>query len=151
VHDYGLVADGVRPGPVLLGPRFHAVAAPDLPADELLAGTAERIRCAVDGRATVARLGGDEFAVLIPQASAAGAEAAARAVRDSFAAPLDLSCGPVPRNGSVGLAVAEPGETPEPVIAKADAAMYREKSVRRRPAARRARAATVRSAHSPVS
>jgi diguanylate cyclase (GGDEF)-like protein/PAS domain S-box-containing protein len=119
--------------------------------DELLAGTAERIRCAVDGRATVARLGGDEFAVLIPQASAAEAEAAARAVRDSFAAPLDLSCGPVPGKGSVGLAVAEPGETPEQVIAKADAAMYREKSVRRRRSARRTRAATVRSAHSPVS
>ncbi|MFI7541681.1 diguanylate cyclase domain-containing protein [Actinoplanes sp. NPDC049599] len=92
--------------------------------DELLAGIAERIRTAVDESATVARLGGDEFAVLLPHATTADAEAAAQAVRGSFAAPLQLSCGPLHGHGTVGLTVAEPGWTPDEVMERADAAMY---------------------------
>jgi diguanylate cyclase (GGDEF)-like protein/PAS domain S-box-containing protein len=119
--------------------------------DEVLAGTAARIRSAVPERGTVARLGGDEFAVLLPHAPTAEAEAVARAVRDSFVAPLHLTCGPVPASGSVGVAVAEPGETPDQVIAKADAAMYQAKSSHRRRSARRTRATAARSSQSPVS
>jgi len=85
---------------------------------------AGRIQSAVDEPATVARLGGDEFGVLLPHASPADAEAAAQAVRAAFAGPLQLSCGPVRGTGTVGLAVAEPGETPDEVMEKADAAMY---------------------------
>ncbi|MBG0566056.1 sensor domain-containing diguanylate cyclase [Actinoplanes aureus] len=92
--------------------------------DELLAGVAERIRSAVDETATVARLGGDEFAVLLPHADPAAAEVAAQAVRDSFTEPLLLSCGPLQGKGTVGLSVAESGDTPDGVLEKADAAMY---------------------------
>jgi diguanylate cyclase (GGDEF)-like protein/PAS domain S-box-containing protein len=92
--------------------------------DELLAGIAQRIRSAVDDSATVARLGGDEFAVLLPHAAQAQAEAAAQAVRDSFVQELQLSCGPVQGNGTVGIAVAVPGQTPDQVLEQADAAMY---------------------------
>jgi diguanylate cyclase (GGDEF)-like protein/PAS domain S-box-containing protein len=103
--------------------------------DELLAGMAERVRSAVDEPATVARLGGDEFAVLLPHASAVEAEVAAQAVRAAFAEPLQLSCGPLQGSGTVGLTVAEPGQTPDEVIERADAAMYRAKP----PGARRTR------------
>jgi diguanylate cyclase (GGDEF)-like protein/PAS domain S-box-containing protein len=92
--------------------------------DELLAGIAQRIRSAVDETATVARLGGDEFAVLLPHAALAEAEAAAQAVRDSFAEKLLLSCGPLQGKGTVGLAVAEPGQNPDEVVERADIAMY---------------------------
>jgi len=92
--------------------------------DELLVGVAERIHHAVDETATVARLGGDEFAVLLPHATPETAEAAARAVRESFAEPLHLTCGPLQSRGAVGFAVADPGDTPDRVIERADAAMY---------------------------
>jgi diguanylate cyclase (GGDEF)-like protein/PAS domain S-box-containing protein len=100
--------------------------------DELLAGVAERIRSAVDEQATVARLGGDEFAVLLPHATLAGAEAAADAVRETFVRPLALSCGPVQGHGTVGLAVAEPGQSPEHVMEVADTVMYLAKPDKRR-------------------
>ncbi|MGK5683102.1 diguanylate cyclase domain-containing protein [Actinoplanes sp. URMC 104] len=96
--------------------------------DELLAGIAQRILSAVDNTATVARLGGDEFAVLLPHAAPADAEAAAQAVRESFAEPLQLSCGSLHGKGTVGLAVAEPGDTPDQVIERADHAMYQAKA-----------------------
>jgi diguanylate cyclase (GGDEF)-like protein/PAS domain S-box-containing protein len=92
--------------------------------DEVLAGMAHRIRSAVDETATVARLGGDEFAVFLPHAAQAGAERAAQAVRDSFAEPLTLSCGALQGKGTVGLAVAAAGQTPDEVLEQADAAMY---------------------------
>lgn len=100
--------------------------------DELLAGVADRLRSAVDESATVARLGGDEFAILLPHAGQAQAEAAAQAVRDAFVARLELSCGPVQGSGTVGIAVAEPGETPDQVLEKADVAMYLAKPVGKR-------------------
>ncbi|MEV4639215.1 sensor domain-containing diguanylate cyclase [Actinoplanes sp. NPDC049548] len=100
--------------------------------DELLAGVAERIRAAVDEQATVARLGGDEFAVLLPHATPAQADAAAEAVRETFARPLELTCGPVISRGTVGLAVAEPGQSPEDVMERADTAMYLAKPAKRR-------------------
>ncbi|GIF05556.1 GGDEF domain-containing protein [Actinoplanes siamensis] len=92
--------------------------------DELLTGMARRIRRAVNETATVARLGGDEFAVLLPHATPERAEAAARAIQKSFAEPLHLTCGPLQGKAAVGFSVAEPGDTPDRVIEKADAAMY---------------------------
>jgi diguanylate cyclase (GGDEF)-like protein/PAS domain S-box-containing protein len=100
--------------------------------DELLAGVAERISSAVDKTATVARLGGDEFAVLLPHAAQTEAETVAQAVRDSFLEPLQLSCGPLPGEGTVGVAVAAPGQTPDQVIEKADHAMYLAKPLSKR-------------------
>jgi diguanylate cyclase (GGDEF)-like protein len=92
--------------------------------DEVLAAVADRISAAAGETATVARLGGDEFAVLVPHAGRAEAEAVARAVRESFAEPLALSCGPLRSSGTVGVAVATPGQTPDEVIEQADHAMY---------------------------
>ena len=100
--------------------------------DELLAGVAKRIHAAVDGTATVARLGGDEFAVFLPHAGEVEAGAAARAMRDAFAEPVPLSCGAIRAEGTVGVSVAAPGESPDEVLERADAAMYRAKPAGRR-------------------
>jgi diguanylate cyclase (GGDEF)-like protein/PAS domain S-box-containing protein len=100
--------------------------------DELLTAVAQRIDAAAGETATVARLGGDEFAVLLPHAGPTEAEAVAQAVRDSFAAPLPLSCGPLQSGGTVGVAIAGPGQTPDEVIERADHAMYVAKSSARR-------------------
>jgi diguanylate cyclase (GGDEF)-like protein len=99
--------------------------------DELLAAVGRRLQAVVEP-ATVARLGGDEFAVMLPHASPAQVEAAAAAVRESFAVPLMLSCGPIHGHGTVGLAVAQPGQSPDDVIAKADVAMYQAKTISKR-------------------
>ena len=100
--------------------------------DELLAGVARRLHAAVAGTATVARLGGDEFAVFLPHAGEAAAGAAARAVKGAFAEPLPLSCGSIRAEGTVGVSVAAPGESPDEVLERADAAMYRAKHAGRR-------------------
>ncbi|MBM2618679.1 hypothetical protein JIG36_24275 [Actinoplanes sp. LDG1-06] len=52
-------------------------------------------------------------------------------MRPSLAAPYTLSCGNVEGGGSVGVAVADPGQTPDEVIEAADKQMYLSKMRRR--------------------
>jgi diguanylate cyclase (GGDEF)-like protein len=99
--------------------------------DELLIGVAQRLRDAAGEQALVARLGGDEFAILVPDTTRERTEALAVTMRATFGAPFALSCGPVAGRGTVGLAVAEPGQSPDDVIALADGAMYRAKPAAR--------------------
>ncbi len=81
----------------------------------------------VDSGAVVARFGGDEFVVLLPEADAVGASAAAErlvtALRDS---PLEIDGQPVELQVSVGIALFDeygrPGE--QDLLAAADRAMY---------------------------
>jgi diguanylate cyclase (GGDEF)-like protein/PAS domain S-box-containing protein len=95
--------------------------------DELLKAVAERLRAAAGDQALVARLGGDEFAVVISDASVEGTQALAAAMRATFDSPFDLSCGPLTGRGTVGLAVVEPGQSPDDVLAAADRSMYHSK------------------------
>jgi diguanylate cyclase (GGDEF)-like protein len=95
--------------------------------DELLRGIARRLADAVGPSVTVARLGRDEFAVLLVDAGPGDAEAAAAAVRGCFSRPFPLRGGPLPAGGTVGFAMARPGQSPDGVLAAADRAMYREK------------------------
>jgi GGDEF domain-containing protein len=62
---------------------------------------------------------------MLPGASTAAAQATADALRESFTELLQLTCGPVRSGGSIGVALASPGSSPDDVIAEADAAMYR--------------------------
>lgn len=82
----------------------------------------------------VGRTGGDEFAVLMPDTSAANAQAAAERVRAAVAA-LDLVAPdgtPFPTSVSIGIAEHRPGvEAFEEVVSRADAAMYRSKAAGR--------------------
>ncbi|GAA2350585.1 diguanylate cyclase domain-containing protein [Dactylosporangium salmoneum] len=98
--------------------------------DDLLTGVAHRLRdagLALDRRALAARLGGDEFAVLLPGAGTQPAERLAAALRACFLQPFPTSAGRLTAHGSVGVAVAAPGQHPDEVLADADAAMYRAK------------------------
>jgi len=103
--------------------------------DELLQGVGKRLQQCVDPTAMVARLGGDEFAVLLPGADEAMAAAAAATLTASFDEPFELSTGPLQGGGSVGYAVAAPGESARDALGRADMAMYARKQ--QRPTARR--------------
>jgi diguanylate cyclase (GGDEF)-like protein/PAS domain S-box-containing protein len=103
--------------------------------DELLQGVAKRLQHNVDPSAMVARLGGDEFAVLLPGADDAMAAAAAAKLTACFIEPFELSTGPLQCSGSIGYAVAGPGESARDALGRADMAMYARKE--ERPAARR--------------
>jgi diguanylate cyclase (GGDEF)-like protein len=74
----------------------------------------------------LARIGGDEFAVLLVDVSVEEAEAAVRRLRERFeaqTAPLGVSF-------SAGIATAARGEAADELLARADAAMYRDKRER---------------------
>jgi diguanylate cyclase (GGDEF)-like protein len=79
------------------------------------------------------RLGGDEFAVVLPGASRLDAERVSR----RLAAAVSV-CAKPPLTAvaaSFGIAVRDPGETPEELMARADGALYRAKRRRRTSAA----------------
>jgi diguanylate cyclase (GGDEF)-like protein len=96
--------------------------------DEVLVEAANRLRGAVRGSDLLVRLGGDEFVVVVggPDAEAAAEEIAERLVR-VFAAPFRVRGRTVGVGISVGLAVAEEGESAVDLRARADRALYRAK------------------------
>ena len=71
----------------------------------------------------LARSGGDEFLVLLPDAGEAVARRVAGRLEQATPSPVGVS---------VGLAVSRPGEGPEQLLRRADAALYRTKAGRRR-------------------
>jgi diguanylate cyclase (GGDEF)-like protein len=92
---------------------------------ELRAAFARRLEDAVRGHALAARLGGDEFAVLVRDADADAAVAAARRMLDEVDGTYELGCGDVACHVSVGIAVGAGGITSgEDLIRNADIAMY---------------------------
>ncbi len=71
------------------------------------------------------RLGGDEFAVVLPGASRLDAERVTRRLREATAA---CAAEPVKAiDASFGIAVLEPGEQPDELMARADEALYSDK------------------------
>jgi len=73
------------------------------------------------------RYGGDEFLVLLPDIDREGAQAACEKLRSSVAAsPVDRGDRRLPLTISVGWATWE-GESPDELLARADAALYRAK------------------------
>ncbi len=100
--------------------------------DKVIRSVAHVLQTSIKGRDVAARFGGDEFAVLLPQTTLAGAATLAEQIRESVArgrihrADGRESIGEVTL--SVGVAVAELGETMEGLIERADAAMYVAKS-----------------------
>ncbi|WP_431268221.1 diguanylate cyclase domain-containing protein [Dankookia sp. P2] len=95
--------------------------------DAALVSVAGLLRELVRPTDMAARLGGDEFALWLEDADAAGAAGRAAAVC-AAAARLDhrLGKGVPPITFSIGGAIRQPGtaETPEALLARADAAMY---------------------------
>jgi diguanylate cyclase (GGDEF)-like protein/PAS domain S-box-containing protein len=92
--------------------------------DELLKGVAGRLRSVGGEHAMAARLGGDEFVILLRGETVAEVTSVVDAAELCFADSFALSCGPVEGRGSVGFAVAQPGQAPDEVMQQADVQMY---------------------------
>jgi diguanylate cyclase (GGDEF)-like protein len=97
--------------------------------DRVLVEFAHRLTCAVRAIDTVARYAGDEFLVVFEglhgteELDALGEKIAA-AIRP----PMSIDGAPLAVTTSVGLALAEPGDTRTSLLKRADAALYRVKS-----------------------
>ncbi|MGN6600001.1 MAG: diguanylate cyclase domain-containing protein [Actinomycetes bacterium] len=100
--------------------------------DELLIDAAHRICAAVRPHDTVARLGGDEFVVLLDEPlSELAARRVAGRIRRALGQPFVLSQGVSTSGASVGVALSQPGDTADSLLARADIAMYADKTARR--------------------
>lgn len=92
--------------------------------DEVLRETAGLLRAAVRPGDLVARYGGEEFVILLPGADAAAARRVGQRVLDAFRGK-DWPLRPV--TISIGAAVMRPGDAPDSLLRRADAALYRSK------------------------
>lgn len=102
--------------------------------DTLLRTTAERLTLEVGPRVT--RFGGDEFVVMLDDLPVLdpleSAGVIARRIVEATAAPITIGGHVIRPSVSIGLAVAEPGITPEELLRRADLALYRAKAMGRR-------------------
>ncbi len=96
--------------------------------DTLLKEVAERLRASVRSWETVARMGGDEFTIVLENVEGPeGAETVANRILQAMSKPFRLAGGFRPVSTSIGVALAEPDDTVEKLLEKADASMYRSK------------------------
>jgi diguanylate cyclase (GGDEF)-like protein/PAS domain S-box-containing protein len=97
-----------------------------LAGDALLREVAARIGASVGAGDTCARLGGDEFAVLVEPGGGRlfGATEVAARIAESLLEPIVINQRELVVRGSIGIANAEPGCTPEDLLRNADIAMY---------------------------
>ena len=103
--------------------------------DEVLRYVAQHLDAAVEGRGSVGRIGGEEFLVLLPDAELVEATRIVDQARGALAARIirrsddGTSMGRV--SFSAGTAVDRCDDTPEALIARADAALYAAKRLGR--------------------
>ncbi|MBD8685665.1 MULTISPECIES: sensor domain-containing protein [unclassified Rhizobium] len=98
--------------------------------DEVLRSLAERIKNCIRASDIAVRLGGDEFAIIFsnPQHDEPGILQRLETIRERAAEPIELNVGSLTVTCSSGTAFyPSDGETPEALLAKADAAMYEAK------------------------
>jgi len=96
--------------------------------DEVLVAAARRLQSCARAGDTVARLGGDEFALLVEDVTTAQVTVVADRVLDALSEPpVEFGGHTATLGASIGIAVAEPGETPERLLRNADLAMYEAK------------------------
>lgn len=110
--------------------------------DIVLQAFASRLLGCVRATDLVARPGGDEFVVLLDDAVPGAAERVAECIIHAMQSPVDVRGVPVPVATSIGISHAVPEDTPESLMAAADAALYAAKESGRnryRVAERRAR------------
>jgi diguanylate cyclase len=96
--------------------------------DKVLRAVAHVLKSNIKGRDMAARLGGEEFAVILPDTSAEGAAALAKQIRSRVAHGRIKRSAAQGQIGqvtlSIGVAVAEAGESLESLMQRADAALY---------------------------
>jgi diguanylate cyclase (GGDEF)-like protein len=99
--------------------------------DLLLAQLGPRLTEAVGEAGLVARLGGDEFALLLPDAGLARASEVARRVGAALQQPFEIDGLEVVMDASIGAALCpQHGTEAEPLLRRADVAMYQAKRAR---------------------
>jgi diguanylate cyclase len=96
--------------------------------DHLLLQVADRLRGCFRDSDSVARLGGDEFAILLPVSGWDEAVTVTQRIGAALHAPFPMCDFALDIDGSVGIALAEPGEDVETLLRHADVAMYEAKS-----------------------
>jgi diguanylate cyclase (GGDEF)-like protein len=92
--------------------------------DEALLTIGHRLRSHVRPQDTVARLGGDEFAVSAPRISAAGLAGLSGRVSAALSQPHLIHGHLVPVPVSIGIHLADLGESADTALREADRAMY---------------------------
>ncbi len=96
--------------------------------DAVLIAIATRMLASVRPDDLVARFGGDEFVILLGGVpDLRGALSAAERIRQAAQTPVVVPGGTVDPTLSMGVALVEPGETPGPLLQRADDAMYEAK------------------------
>ncbi|WP_305782307.1 diguanylate cyclase [Symbioplanes lichenis] len=99
--------------------------------DDVIKEVAERVVACVPPDGIVARYGGEEFAVLLPGVADDG-PAIAEKVRAAIAGTeVDTRIGDIPVTVSVGLSVLRADDTPDALLARADAGLYEAKQAGR--------------------
>ncbi len=96
--------------------------------DTVLKVTARRLLAAVRDTDMVARLGGDEFAVMMPKSNAAHARGVAKRILRAVGESIDIGEVRIICGTSIGLRVAEPGQSVDDLVMEADTAMYAAKA-----------------------
>jgi diguanylate cyclase len=99
--------------------------------DHLLLQVADRLRGCFRDSDSVARLGGDEFAILLPVSGWEEAVTVTRRIGAALHAPFPMYDFALDIDGSVGIALAEPGDDVETLLRHADVAMYEAKGAHR--------------------
>jgi len=93
--------------------------------DALLVEVARRMEATVRESDTVGRIGGDEFVVLLTQTrDEESVFAVAQKIRKAVSAPFTADGVTLTPTLSIGAALADPGDSPDAVVAKADMALY---------------------------
>ncbi len=92
--------------------------------DHLLKSAGARLRSLVRPTDMVARISGDEFGVFFENAKLETVRAAGRRIVSGFRTAQSVEDGELRVTFSVGIAAAVPGDTPDELLQKADAAMY---------------------------
>lgn len=98
----------------------------------MLQAVARRLTACLREADIVSRLGGDEFVVVLDGApTAADAERVVGKIERALSSPLEVAGRTVVARASIGVVMSLAGETPDSLLARADAAMYRVKRQRR--------------------
>lgn len=95
--------------------------------DDVLRAVAERLRSCIRASDIAVRLGGDEFAIVFsnPNHDEIGVVRRLDAIREAISAPIAIKSGAIATTCSMGVAFfPRDGDTPETLLAQADAAMY---------------------------
>lgn len=91
--------------------------------DEVLTALAGRLAATLRPRDLLARLGGDEYGVLLEDGTEEAALAVAQRMLDAVRVPMTISAHDLTLAAGAGVAVSQPGEGAEAVVANAGAAL----------------------------